>query len=78
MSNNTTTLVELDNRRRASLGKVGRHSQYRVTEHPDGSLLFEPAVVMSEHEATLMGHPDLVESIQADKANPAQLVRRTI
>lgn len=78
MSNNTTTLVELDNRRRASLGKVGRHSQYRVTEHPDGSLLFEPAVVMSEHEAALMGHPDLVKSIQADKANPAQLVRRTI
>lgn len=78
MNESTATLVELDSRRRASLGKVGRHSQYRVTEHPDGSLLFEPAVIMSEHEARLMAHPDLVESIQADKADPSQLVRRTI
>lgn len=78
MNESTATLVELDSRRRASLGKVGRHSQYRVTEHPDGSLLFEPAVIMSEHEARLMSHPDLVESIQSDKADPSQLVRRTI
>jgi len=78
MSTSIATLVELDNRRRVSLGKIGRHSQYRVTEHPDGSLLFEPAVILSEHEASLMGHPDLVESILADKANPEQLVRRTI
>lgn len=74
----TSTLVELDSRRRASLGKIGRHSQYRVTEHPDGSLLFEPAVIMSEHEAALMGHPDLVASILADKDDPTRLVRRTI
>lgn len=78
MDTDTVTLVELDNRRRASLGKIGRHSQYRVTEHPDGSLLFEPAVILSEHEANLMGHPDLVKSILADKSNPSQLVRRTI
>lgn len=78
MSISIATLVELDNRRRASLGKIGRHSQYRVTEHPDGSLLFEPAVILSEHEASLMGHPDLIQSILADKADPSQLVRRTI
>lgn len=78
MSNSTATLVELDGRRRASLGKIGRHSQYRVTEHPDGSLLFEPAVILSEHEASLMGHTDLVESILADKADSSTLVRRTI
>ena len=78
MSTSIATLVELDNRRRASLGKIGRHSQYRVTEHPDGSLLFEPAVILSEHEASLMGHADLVESIRADKADSSSLVRRTI
>lgn len=32
-------------RRRVSLGRLGRHTRYLVTEHHDGTLVFEPAVV---------------------------------
>ena len=43
-------LVTLDSRRRLSLGKIGRHSRYYVHEEPDGTLIFEPAVVVTRRE----------------------------
>ena len=67
-------LIELDARRRVALGRLGNpeHSRYLVTEHPDGTLLFTPAVVMSAHEAALLRHPELVEQIKADMADPSR------
>ena len=66
----TTTLIELDERRRLSLGKVGHHTRYLVREEADGTLIFEPAVVLTEHEARLMARPDLVEQITDNIAHP--------
>ena len=69
--------VELDSRRRVALGRLGNpeHDRYLVTEHPDGTLVFAPAVVMTAHEAALLRHPELVEQIKADQADPSRAVR---
>ena len=71
-------LVELDDRRRVSLGKIGRpeHTRYIVEEEPDGTLVLTPAVVMSELEAKLLANGELVERINANRADPGRLVRR--
>jgi hypothetical protein len=71
-------LVELDDRRRVSLGKLGRpeHTRYIVEEEPDGTLVFTPAVVMSELEAKLLANRTLVDRINANRADPGRLVRR--
>jgi hypothetical protein len=71
-------LVELDRRRRVSLGKVGReeHTRYLVSEEADGSLVFIPAVVLSELEAKLLANRDLVERIEANRRDPERLVKR--
>ena len=73
-------LVELDSRRRISLGRLGRpeHRRYLVTEEPDGTLVLTPAVVMTAHEAALLRRPDLVERIESDLANPDRAVRSPI
>ena len=73
-------LVELDSRRRVSLGRLGRpeHRRYLVTEEPDGTLVLTPAVVMTAHEAALLRRPDLVERIESDLANPDRAVRSPI
>lgn len=73
-------LVELDSRRRISLGRLGRpeHHRYLVTEEPDGTLVLTPAVVMTAHEAALLRRPDLVERIESDLANPDRAVRSPI
>lgn len=66
-------LLELDERRRASFGKVGRpeHRRYIVEENPNGSICLTPAEVMSEIEARFLRHlPDEVERIHTEVADP--------
>lgn len=68
-----SVLVELDERRRTSLGKVGRkeHTRYLVDEQPDGTLIWRPAVVIPEHELRFMtAHPEEYARIRDQQANP--------
>lgn len=73
------TMIELDERRRLSLGKIGRHSRYLVREEQDGTLIFEPAVVLTEFEARALGSQELMQQLQdsLDPANRRPRVRRT-
>ena len=67
-------LVELDARRRVALGKLGnpQHTRYLVTEHPDGTLMLTPAVVMTAHEEALLRHPEIVAQVEAGLADPSK------
>lgn len=69
-TNTEATLIELDSRRRTALGKVGRHSRYLVRETPTGTLIFEPAVVLTELEAALLARPDILAEVAASRADP--------
>jgi hypothetical protein len=74
----TDVLIELDERRRVSLGRLGRpeHRRYLAHEEPDGTLVFVPAVVVPESEARLLANRDLVDQIERTVADPASRVRR--
>ena len=63
-------LIELDERRRVSLGKIGHHSRYLVREEPDGTLIFEPAVVLTEAEQRYLANRALAEQIEDNRAHP--------
>lgn len=71
-------VVELDDRRRVSLGKIGRpeHRRYLAHEEPDGTIVFTPAVVMSEAQYQLLANPDLVAQMERTAADPSSRVRR--
>ncbi|HEY3009502.1 MAG TPA: hypothetical protein VGJ63_15760 [Micromonosporaceae bacterium] len=71
-------LIELDERRRVSLGRIGRaeHRRYLAREEPDGTLVLVPAVVIPESQARLMANPALVEQIERTIAEPSSRVRR--
>ena len=45
--------VEADGRGRVSLGRMLEAGTYRATQRPDGSVLLEPAVVLSRAELAL-------------------------
>jgi hypothetical protein len=67
-------LIELDDRKRASLGRLAEPGQrYRVTREPDSTLIWEPVVVMSEAEVRLLANPELVEQIEDNRAHPERL-----
>jgi hypothetical protein len=65
-------MVELDDRRRLSLGKIGRHTRYLVREESDGTLILQPAVVMTEFEARLLASPQVTEQIKASQADSSR------
>jgi hypothetical protein len=65
-------MVELDERRRLSLGKIGHHTRYLVREESDGTLIMQPAVVMTEFEAKLLASPAVINQIKASQADPAR------
>jgi hypothetical protein len=73
-----SNMIELDARRRTSLGRIGRkeHTRYLVDEQPDGTLVLTPAIVVP---ATLSA--DRIDSIRkgiaeahAGKTTPADQV----
>lgn len=70
------TLVELDSRHRAALGRLARHSRYLAEVDDDGIITLTPAAVVSALEAALISRrPDLLQpadrstlvSIKADR-----------
>lgn len=70
MATGVATMVELDDRRRLSLGKIGRHSRYLVREERDGTLIFEPAIVLTEVEARVLGNDEIMTQLR-NTENPA-------
>jgi hypothetical protein len=63
-------LVEVDSRRRVSLGKLGHHDRYLATEHPDGVITLEPAVILTELERAFLQNRELQELIEHNRAHP--------
>lgn len=70
----TDMLIELDERRRASLGKVGRpeHRRYLVHEQPDGTIVFTPAVAIPERELIVWENAELRASLFRGLADAAE------
>ena len=70
-------LLDLDERRRTTLSKVGHHRRYLAEELADGTVVLHPAVVMTEVQARLLNAPDLLFALtEANAIETEDLVRR--
>lgn len=69
-------LVELDDRRRVYLSKVGRSSdkRYLVRSKPDGTMIFTPATVVPTHLLRLLERPDVLAAIRHGQEHPEEAV----
>jgi len=64
METTSAIMVELDEQRQLSLDKVGRHSRYLVREERDGTLIFEPAIVLTEFEARVLANEEIMAALR--------------
>ena len=69
-------LVELDERRRVYLSKVGRRTdrRYLVRSEPDGTLIFTPASVVPTHMLRLLDRPDILAALRYADEHPDEAV----
>lgn len=67
-------LVTADPRGRLTVGEADR--SYLVHEEPDGTVVLEPAVVMSELERRFLENAALQASIEYARQHPEQRVTR--
>ena len=72
----SVTLVELDSRRRLSLGKLATSDRYLVREESGGVLVLEPAVVVTAAQARLDARPDLMAKLVDALDHPERAVPR--
>lgn len=69
-------LVTLQDRSRANLGKLAEHDRYLVHREPDGTLIWEPAEVISVTEARLLADETVSKTVAANRADPSRLRAR--
>ncbi len=69
-------LVTVQGRGRITLGKLADHDRYLVHREPDGTLILEPAEVMSLTEARLLADRELLEVVAKNISNPERLRTR--
>lgn len=62
-------LLEVDNRRRLNLSKIGHHNRYTVTEHADGTITLTPAIVLSPAELHYLADAEIQELAERARGN---------
>lgn len=71
-----SSLIQVDARKRISLGSYAHHDQYIVTEEEGGRLILEPAVVLSVAERNFLADPILRNALDQVNATPDQRATR--
>ena len=71
------SMLEVDSRRRISLGSLAIHDRYLVAVEDDGTIILTPAVVMSVAEARLHAATETVRRVDEFLDNPELGSRRT-
>jgi len=71
-----SVLVTLQDWSRVDLGKLAEHDRYLVHREPDGTLIWEPAEVMSASEARLLSDQNLKAVVAANRGDPNRPRRR--
>ncbi len=74
MTNATPILLEVDSRRRISLGSlVGEHARYLATAEGDGVIILTPAAVI---EAAALRDPVVMAAVRETRAGDRTLLRQ--
>lgn len=63
-------VIEVDSRRRISLGKLGHHDTYLATEQSDGTIVLEPAITLTAAEHAYLRNTQLQHQIEDNRAHP--------
>jgi len=64
-----TVIIEVDARKRVSLGGLATAERYIADVDDSGVITLSPAVVMTEMEARLLARPDILAAVEKSRAS---------
>lgn len=64
-----SNVLEVDARRRVTLGPTATAERYIMDQDPSGVITLTPAVVISEDELKLLGRPDILAAVEKSRAD---------
>ncbi len=72
--------ISLDHRRRTSLARIGRPSDYRylIEELPDGTVILTPAITLSKVELAALSDPEVRAAMDRAAARTASAERAAL
>jgi len=73
---NEPVVISVQDRGRVNLGKLAEHDRYLGHTEPDGTIILEPAEVISLTEKKLLADSALMANIAESRAHPERLVLR--
>lgn len=71
-----SVVISVQGRGRVNLGKLAEHERYLGHTEPDGTIILEPAEVISLTEKKLLADSALIASIVESRVHPERLVTR--
>lgn len=71
-----SVVISVQGRGRVNLGKLAEHQRYLGHTEPDGTIILEPAEVISLTEKKLLADNALMASIADSRVHPERLVTR--
>ena len=71
-----SVVISVQGRGRVNLGKLAEHERYLGHTEPDGTIILEPAEVISLTEKKLLADSALIASIAESRVHPERLVTR--
>lgn len=74
----TTTFMTLDSRKRINLASIATRDSYRVTSEPNGRIVLEPAVVLTEDELQVLGDATIRKAVNEASQSTERRPRRRL
>jgi U3 small nucleolar ribonucleoprotein component len=71
-----TTFSTLDSRKRLNLASIATRDSYRVTREENGTIILEPAVVLSEDELAALQDANLRATVAQARTESRRPLRR--
>lgn len=66
-------IVEVDSRNRVSLSRLThKHDRYIIREEADGTVILEPAVVLTQAERNYLTNPEVQAAVEHSRQHPEQ------
>ena len=74
----SSTFMTLDSRKRINLASIATRTEYKVTREPNGRIILDPAVILTEDELAVLNDAGTREAVAIAQQSTERRPRRRL